>query len=101
MVKIEAAEARRAAEKGRLKAWAAEFYPRHRVRLVQALEPVIRAIRPRGDWRAEAERVATAMVEQSRAELANVSDAGAADLVAGRWEIERPSEVAGRVMEGR
>ncbi len=99
MVKIEAAEARRAAEKGKLKAWAADFYPRHRVRLVQALEPVIRAIRPRGDWHAEAETVATEMVEQSRAEVEGVSDAGAADLVISQWEIERPSEVAGRVIQ--
>ncbi len=109
MVKIEAGEARRAAEKGRLKAWAAEFYPRHQVRLVQALEPVIRAIRPRSDWRAAAEAVATKMVEWSRAELFEVDMEGrlyeaspkTVEVVVGRWEIERPSEVAGRVMEGR
>lgn len=101
MVKIEAQEARRAAEKGRLKVWAGEFYPRHQVRLLQALEPVVRAVMPLGDWRQTAERMALEMVEQSRAELAGVTEAGAVDLVAGRWEIERPSEVAGRVLEGR
>lgn len=101
MVRIEAQEARRAAEKGRLRVWAGEFYPRHQVRLLQALEPVVRAVMPRGEWRQAAERVALGMVEQSQAELAGVTEAGAVDLVAGRWEIERPSEVAGRVLEGR
>lgn len=99
LVRIEAGEARRAAEKGRLKAWAADFYPRHQVRLVQSLEPVVRAIRPHGDWRGEAEAVAAEMVARSTADLAAGSDA--VELVVGRWELERPSEVAGRVMEGK
>jgi HK97 family phage portal protein len=99
LVRIEAGEARRAAEKGRLKAWATDFYPRHQVRLVQSLEPVVRAIRPRGDWRGAAEAVAVEMVARSMADL--VAGADAVELVASRWELERPSEVAGRVMEGR
>jgi HK97 family phage portal protein len=99
MVRIEAGEARRAAEKGRLKEWAEEFYPRHQVRLMQALEPVIRAVRPRGDWKAAAAAVAARMVECSRGDLRGVVEAGAVDLVASRWELERPSEVAVRVME--
>ncbi len=99
LVRIEAGEARRAAEKGRLKVWAAEFYPRHQVRLVQSLEPVVRAIRPRGDWRSTAEAVAGEMVARSMADL--VAGADAVELVVSRWEIERPSEVAGRVMEGK
>jgi len=101
MVRIEAGEARRAAEKGRVKAWAEEFYPRHQVRLVQALEPVIRAVMPLKDWRQTADQVASAMVKRSRADLEGVLEAGAVDILASRWEIERPSEVAGRVMEGR
>lgn len=99
MVRIEAQEARRAAEKGRLKAWAGEFYPRHQVRLVQSLEPVLRAIRPGSDWRAAAGAVAAEMVARSMADL--VAGADAVELVVSRWEIERPSEVAGRVMEGK
>lgn len=101
MMRIESGEARRAAEKGRLKAWAEEFYPRHQVRLLHALEPVIRAVMPRGDWRGVAAAVVARMVDDSRADLRGVDAAGAVDLVASRWETERPSEVAVKIMEAK
>lgn len=101
LVRIEASELRRAAERRRVDSWAEEFYPRHRVRLQQALEPVVRALMPRGPWAERALEAAEEMVSRSLADVKLASKAGAADLLAGEWEMKRPSEVAGRLLEGR
>lgn len=101
LVRIEASELRRAAERRKVSAWAEEFYPRHRVRLQQALEPVVRAIMPSGPWAQRVEEAAQEMVARSLGELKQASEAGSADLLAGEWELKRPSEVAGRLLEGR
>lgn len=93
LVRIETNEARRNA--GKLEAWAAEFYPKHRARLVALLEPAQRLVSPLAqDSRAKAEALADALCEAHRAALSD-------PLMLERWEKECPADVADRVLGGR
>ncbi len=107
MTKLEAERARRAAAGGpeKLQAWVDEFYPGHEIRLREALEPVVRGwceMRGREDWETPLATVAAAIVVQNREELLEAkSSVLEVDVEArvGRWERERPGEVADMVLE--
>lgn len=93
LVRIETNEARRNA--GKIEAWAAEFYPKHRARLVSLLEPSQRLVRPLAqDSRARAEALADSLLGTHRAALAGGVDA----LILERWELECPAQVAEEVL---
>ena len=107
MTRLEADRARRASGQGpeKFQAWANEFYPAHEVRLREALEPVVRGwcdVRGRQDWQAPLGEVVRWLVTTNREELlAAKAQALEADVDAraSRWETERPSEAAEKILE--
>lgn len=101
MARIESNEARQAAARGPEKfvQWREAFYPKHRVRLEEALLPVVRLAGPISDWRKRAEELAGQMAARSEGELEGL-DVRLVDALARRWEIERPAEVAAEILGG-
>lgn len=107
MTKLEADRARRAATQGpeKFQAWADEFYAGHEVRLREALEPVVRGwYETRGleGWAERLSAVVADIVRESRDELLAARAAALEADVEGRvsrWERERPSEAAEKIME--
>lgn len=107
MTRMEAERARKAAKQGpeKFQAWADTFYPAHAVRLREALSPVMRSwcdIQGCDEWEGPLDDLVERIVSRSREELDEARVSVLSDDVearVGRWERERPAEVADLMLE--
>ena len=105
LTRLETERARKAAKQGpeKFHAWLEDFYPTHSIRLREALEPAVRGWCECSGGEFSLEPFIEELMERSRAELEAARITVLSDDVdarVGRWERERPGEVADRILGG-